>query len=626
MRGWRAAGWGVLALAFVAAVVPQLPLRPTFFEPTLDGSFAAVLHHAAAQPQAERPRLISTYGPLGFASYAFYLPATYGRMFAVRIVLATVLCGVLAWVGWATTRSPWGAALVLLASAAILTTSDVRGFLIAALLALVELVPGRPPPTLLRIILGAALGVMAVTKVTFVTAALTVLGPLALAALLVRRVPAAALAAVATIAGLWLAFGLGWSEWVAYLDWSLRDITPGYSQAMQLRTANALVAQAVVVSLALLAWTTILARRTRRPGWWAPPIAFAAVLLLQFKAGFVRADTHVYTTATALLLESVVLTALLGPRPRAVALGVALTAALPAMLIWRTMVVNSAPGVALRFANPRELLARLTVLPPALRGDGFSALYDTHVRDVRGVMAMPAFDGGVDLIGYTQSLLLANQAPYRPRPVFQGYMAYTPRLSRENAAYLSGAAAPRWLLFSPDTIDGRLPAMDDAASWPVLLSGYRVTRDLGRYALLERRDTPRPWRLVPLGDVETQTDRLIAVPAAPGPIWARVVVDETPGERLTTQLFAAPYEYLDLIFTTRAAWRSRLVAAIAADGFLLSPVIKTASQFVALSTQGTPALPEQMVSEIRVHVESPFGTLTAPRRVLVEFARLELGE
>ncbi|HSQ01215.1 MAG TPA: hypothetical protein VL049_28680 [Candidatus Dormibacteraeota bacterium] len=625
MRVVRAAGWGVLALALVAAATPQLPLRPSFLEASLDGSFAAVLYHAAAQPAAARPRLISTYGPLGFTSYTVYLPETYARLFIARAALAAVLCWALAWVGWAAWASPWGATVVLLGSAPLLGNADVRGFLLLALLPLVDLVPARPPPTALRIALGAALGVLAVSKVTFVTGALVTLGPLAVAALLARRPPWAALATLVTIVACWRLLGDGWADWVAYLDWSLRDITPGYSQAMQLRTTAALVWHAVAVSAALLAWAAVLAWRRRRSGWWALPIAVAGVLLLQFKAGFVRADVHVFVTAFALLLEGVLLGALLGPRPLAVALAALLVAALPGALTWHALVANGTPTTVFRFVPPREIVERLAMLPTLARGEPFAPPHAQHVRDLRGMMAMPAFDGGVDMIGHWQSLLLANQSAYRPRPVFQGYMAYTPRLARENAAFLASDAGPRWLLFDPETIDGRLPAIDDAASWPVLLSRYQPAGEVGRYALLERRATPRPWRLVPLGGADALTDKPIAVPPpAGGPIWARIDVDQTFAERVTTQLFAAPYEYLDIVNATNAVWRARLVPAIAGDGFLLSPVISTVAGFVALSAEGPRALPAQTVREIRVHVDSPFGKPTAPRAVRVEFARLEI--
>lgn len=621
MRGLGATAWVVLVGAAIVAAAMQLPLHPGLLEPTLDGSFAMVLHHAAAQPLAERPQLISTYGPLGFSHFSFYLPQTFAAMLAVRAALAAVLCWAIAWVGWAGSGSPWGAALALLAGAPFLNGPDARCFVLLALVPLLELAPARPP-TALRLALGAALGVLALVKVTFVTAALLVLAPLGVLALLRRRVPVSALAAAVTVLVGWWATGLGAAAFAAYLDWSFRDITPGYTPAMQLRTSTALVVHAAAVSLALLAWASALAWRRLRGWWWAPVAAFAGVVLLQFKAGFVRADIHVYTTAFAVWLEAVLLAFLGAPRRRATWLAAALAAALSAPLLAHALAEN---GVAsARLPSPRELAAGLRALPALLRGDDLAAAHAARARELRAMLPLPPFDGGVDMIAFQQSLLLAGGASYRPRPVFQSYMAYTPRLARANAAYLGGPTAPRWLLVDPTTIDGRFPTIDDAAVWPVLLGAYRAAGRVGPYALFERRSEPRPPRLVPLGTVDARTDQPIAVPsAAQGPIWARIAVDDSLGERLVTQLFAAPYEYLDVVYTTNAAWRARLVPAIAADGFLLSPVIGTVDALLALSSGDRSALENQIVRSVRVHVASPFGGPTAPRTVHVEFSRLE---
>lgn len=623
MRMVRASGWAALALAVAAALAVQLPLAPAFIDAQLDASFAAVLNHAAAQPLAQRPRLISTYGPLGYTHYSLYLPETFARVLMVRAALAAVLAWAIAWIGWAVWRAPWGAALAVFACAPLLGRADARVLLLLAAVPLLALAPGGAAPVSLRLALGAALGLLGLTKVTFMTGALAVLAVLALPALLARRAPTMALTALGTAAAGWAVLGLGGADLAAYLDWSLREITPGYTAAMQWRTATALVVHAAAVSAALLVWGFVLAWRGRRPGWWAVPVALAAVLLLQFKAGFVRADVHVFTTAFALLGEGVLLAVLGGRRPAGLALGALLLAVLPGALLWHALVVNGRPDVG--FVWPRAIAERLATVPAVARSDAFASAHAQRVRDLAGMMPMPAFAGGVDMIGHWQALLLANQAPYRPRPVFQGYMAYTPRLAAANAAYLSGTEAPRWLLFHPETIDGRLPTIDDAALWPLLLGAYRPAGSVGRYALLERRARPRRWRLLPLGEVDAQTDAPIAVPPPDGgPIWARIDVRDTPAERLQAVLFAAPYVFVDVVFTTNAVWRARVVPAVAADGFLLSPVVDNVAGFVALSERGPAALADKTVRAIGVHVDSPFGGRAAPRPVRVTFARLVL--
>ena len=185
MRVVRAAGWGLLALArFVAAATPQLPLRPVFFEASLDPA-SPRSSTMRRQPADARPRLISTPGPLGFTSYTFYLPETYPRLLAVHAVLSLVLCTALGWLELGGMGIAVGRGIVLLASWPLLGDGDVRGLLFIGLLPLIELVPCRPPPTSLRVALGVAVGLMAISKVTFVVRrrALVTLGPLSVSAL-----------------------------------------------------------------------------------------------------------------------------------------------------------------------------------------------------------------------------------------------------------------------------------------------------------------------------------------------------------------------------------------------------------------------------------------------------------
>ena len=509
--------------------------------------------------------------------------------------------------------SPWGAALLVLASAPLLGPGDGHSFLLVALLALIELVPARPPPPLLRLVLGIALGLLAVIKVTFVSAGAIVLAPLALAALQQRRLPLSALTALATVAASWLLLGLGWGEWVAYLDWSLREITPGYSQAMQHRATTLLVWHAVAVSGALLVWIAVLARRRLPHGWWAPPLAAAGVLFLQFKAGFVRADVHVFITAFALLLEGLALAVLLGRRGRCSA----------PCSSWRCR----GRCWGMRWSpNPRRpsptASCRQAVSPPAWRRCRRSSAATPSPRRTRSTFA-----------------ICAARWPCRRSTAVStcsaiGRVCWSPTSRRTGHGRCSRATWPT----------RRASRTRTPTSWPALrhragccsirrpsttASRPSTTRPRGHCcsACISQRaqsdalrcsssaPAPRAWRLVPLGGADALTDQPITVPPTDGgPIWARIDVQETALDHLQTLLFAAPYQYVDVVYVTNAVWRARLVAAIARDGFLLSPVVDTVPGFVALATQGPQAIATQAVREIRVHVDSPFGEPGAARR------------
>jgi hypothetical protein len=78
----------------------------------------------------------------------------------------------------------------------------------------------------------------------------------------------------------------------------------------------------------------------------------------------------------------------------------------------------------------------------------------------------------------------------RPRPVFQSFSAYTPTLAALNAEHLRSPRAADNVLFDIESIDGRLPAMDDGRSWAPLWARYALVADTGGFLWLRRRPTP----------------------------------------------------------------------------------------------------------------------------------------
>ena len=186
-RTGRSAGWTALAVALAAAAVVLLPLPPQLLSFIIDDSFGATVHYVAAQGQSAETRLISTYGPLGFAYYPIYLPETFHWLVTLQAAFGAVIAWGLSWVGWAAWRSPWGAAFVVAGTAPFLGAPDVRFWMLPLLAVLVGLPVGRRSPTALRLALGAAIGAAALVKVRFLVYAAAVLVPLGAADLLVRR-------------------------------------------------------------------------------------------------------------------------------------------------------------------------------------------------------------------------------------------------------------------------------------------------------------------------------------------------------------------------------------------------------------------------------------------------------
>jgi hypothetical protein len=255
-----------------------------------------------------------------------------------------------------------------------------------------------------------------------------------------------------------------------------------------------------------------------------------------------------------------------------------------------------------------------------LLDDSLAQSHARRVQELRETLKSPP-RGPVDLYPFEQGILVASGADYRPRPVFQSYMAYTPRLAHANADYLLDERAPASILFRVESIDGRLPALDDAPSWPILLSHYEVAGTNGPFTVLQR-SAARPWRLVPIGRIESRTGAAIRIPpAVDGPIWARIDVRETFSDKLLRVLLAAPIVRADV--AARFPWprNFRIVPSLARDGFLLSPFVRHTADFVQLFERRTPAAWNDAAT-VKLSIDPVLGWNVGERAVTVELFRL----
>jgi hypothetical protein len=617
----RRLGWVGLAVALLIAAGALLPVPPTLLRAQLDSSFAAALHYNAATGATVGSQTISTFGPLGFVFYDLYMPQTFVWLLLVRFGLAAVTCWALAWLGLAVWQSPWMAALAIAASAPWLASPDVWFLTLPFLAVLLEL-PQRRAPQALAIALGAAIGVVSLVKFSCLVAAAGILLPLAFADVAERRVPSTTLAALAAAALGWVAAQQPLGQVIAWLSVSMREITAGYASAMQLPADSALLVHAAIVTVAVLGLAWPLLRGHTRFLRWAGWLAIAETLYVLVRAGLVRADVHAYITVFGLLIVALWMALTLGRR-RAAALALAV-AGLGAGGLWLHATLTLGPPRAY-FAPIYTLsaLARLSMLPIVLTGNELDDADAQARADVRGTNPLPALQGTVDVYPSEQALLLAHGLDYHPRPVFQSYMAYTPPLEAANAAALDGPGAPDWILFHIRPIDDRLPALDDATSWPVLLARYRFAGAAGDFAVLQKQPRARRWRLEPLARRDAQTGEPIALPDdAQAPLWLRLSMQEDGRDRIAAALLEAPRTWINLTLADGSTRRYRLIPALAREGFVVSPLISNTPELATLWSPDAASRPPLAVTSFTVEREAALGVDDAPRSLTVDLSRL----
>lgn len=430
--------------------------------------------------------------------------------------------------------------------------------------------------------------------------------------------------------GGWLVGGFGvlWLLWwilagqspgniPAYI-WGSLQLASGYGEAMALESRPLMELGFGVAIGGLWAGGLIvgLCRRPFPKDAVGPVLVTLLLALLFWKQGFVRNDVHVLAYfQIAALLPLVGWPRWEGPPSPRRAAGAGLLAGGLVLALVMTLRIGPEMGMPARrlsdtlvrraASNARSLLWGRRDLQremEALRREEATRHYLRGVRRIVG-------KGTVDLLGsWEQGVVLLNQIPYRPRPVFQGYAAYSPQLLERNAAHLRSPEAPDHVLLRPLGLDRRYPGMEDGLALREVLHRYAPVYDEGGFLLLER-----------VGEV-----------SEPGPPAGEVLVDETVGwgaevpvgdhagkvlclslelgyslpGRLRGLLLRPPAVELR-VKTATGVQTFRIIPGMSRTGFIIQPLILNKDSFLAC--YGDPEeWPERMrVQSISVHPRDP---------------------
>ena len=233
---------------------------------------------------------------------------------------------------------------------------------------------------------------------------------------------------------------------------------------------------------------------------------------------------------------------------------------------------------------------------------------EAELTEARKAHALPATrrrigNAAMDTLSYEQAVMILNGMNWRPRPVFQGYAAYSPRLIEMNAAALTGTSAPRFLLTKLQSIDGRLAMSNDPLAALIALGQYRpvlVERD---FILQERAQRPlatEPWNGRLLVEQQVAAGEWLEVPASSrAPLLATVELAPSVIGRLRTLLWRGVPAFLEVEAYGAAPRKFRIVPAMVAEPFLLSPLLRSHDDLLDWYLGGT----TQRVKRLRVVVK-----------------------
>jgi hypothetical protein len=585
--------WGLVLVALTLVMWARFLILPSLVAgSSLDPSWMQALGHFYRTDAQAGTDYVFTYGPLGSFATIAYDPDLYWQRFvwelAIKLAGAVVICAALA--GLPSRR------LTLLGAAAAIVfvpyhfDAIYQVTLLAAGVLLLDGVCRRRP---WAVALVPLLALLALTKFTYFVLALWTVALAELAVRLrgYRGWLSPAPLYLASVAAVWLFCGQRPAGLWSYCRNSW-EITAGYGEAMSVPAvirdwAVAAVTAALAVGLLLLA-----AWRNRRSVFHVTAVLLLGPgLFLGWKHGLTRAaDDHPYIFFGMALFVAVLLPRLLAPTSAPltwVALGGLLTCSAGGLLLTAGRLEPDYFAWNLR-QTERNVEA---ALHPAVKKN---ELEDQRLRQVEkwrldrvcaNVGAAP-----IDQLSCEQGVLLLNGLNWRPRPVFQSYTAYTPRLLRLNADYFRSAAAPDFLLCNLAPIDDRLGATEDALALLEILRRYEPVLREEQFVLFRR--VP-PDEETPAVEPEVVCRRTIR-------FGEEVSLEDLPGQYQVLALRFAPSPtglvrgvlctrdavQIDLRTASGRSLRRRLIPAMAREGFLINPLVDTTDDFVRLYEPG----------------------------------------
>ncbi len=631
-RAWL--GFGPLFIYLAIALAPWEPVMPGL---GLDHSWALVVSESGGTGSQWGRDLIFTSGPYGFMYTGIHNPDLYVASLVLVVCLIAAFCFALFY--------SWNrVGLIVGACAGVLLTISVMHAIDALFytLPLVLLIAYYRKPASSRLVyclpLVVATGLLSLVKISFFVPAFLTYLFLDWARAWRGLFPLFAPVFLNSVVLFYLLAGqeLRWLPEFVFFSW---EIMRGYGDAMSLSgdLGELILFVGCVAALVVLV-VRIESRRLKVHG--APEESMVMILSLivvtwvALKAGFVRHDLH--SVLAWMTLGAV--SALCGVRAygllakRRLIIGI-FSLSFLSIAVGLTVLGKSggeAPIPHLANSGIKEpysnlLKAVALIRNPAGRADELDAQRALAMSRIREQIPVPQPNGTVDVIPNVQSAVLAHNLNYRPRPVFQGYAAYTAPLAKANHTFFGGANAPEYVIFDVVSIDNRYPSLTEGRLWMELMQRYEPEEVVGRYLLFHRR---AEFRMDMLEGVAVSRQvglgETVLVPSFAAAWFVEIDMAKTLVGDLAGILFKSPIVMIKVGLADGSERTFRFIPEMGRSGFLLSPLIESGVEFRAFVEGNGKELHGKRVASVRFELRHPGLAIAFDEMINVRFTPLYL--
>ena len=616
-RGVRFAS---LALAFLIILAVFTPLNPMMPGPWLDMSWMMAMNQAVAQHLAFGKDIVFTFGPFASIYTEVYHPATDRLMLGGSLFLGVAYFAAL----YLLTERQRRYCILLfpVILAALVVSRDALLLSYPLLLALVIDAVARPGgettgPGSQKVlenstaILFAPLALLALIKVSLYPVCVIIAGFCSLLLwyrgkkFLACAGPATAIVGVAVF---WTIAGQPLSALPRYFAAAARIIA-GYTEAMQVN-GDAWECAVYALAATVLVMVIITAPSAGHSRIFLAA-SFALFLFMAFKGAFVRHDPwHNITGSSAIIVAAFLLLIIIGEKRAILPLALA---ALTCVYIGDGTIQNAMVNASLNFKVRlnRTIHGAIKRLKPGTVEEE----YEKKMAAIRVQFPIDRLQGTTDIYSLNQSWLFASGDTWAPRPVVQSYSAYTSGLAELNLRHLTSAEPPENIIFRVEPIDGRLPSLEDGASWPAILNEYSLTKLRKGTAYLRKRMKAQPQGDWLGADVDRSTHKFgedVTLPAAEDPLVAEIDAHLTVSGQILSTVFKPPQLHLVMHLRDGDETSFRAVSTMMKSSFVISPLVTSTQEFALLAAGGTKYLAGNEVKSFSITSDDSSGSSWNP--------------
>lgn len=438
----------------------------------------------------------------------------------------------------------------------------------------------------------------------------------------------ALLCPVASAAIFWVVSGQSIIDLPNFLVNSI-EIIRGYTEAMSVQGLITEI-EAYLLAGSALIWSLVRSEKITLSAKVFLGINLFFYLFIAFKAGFVRHDQHSVIALTSIAFASLIMWNVFSHRSiitvfiGSVSLFFVFFTVLDPDLMgavqykfgniasegeeWRKIFLFATKRAINKFPRNAYESIRNTytgswngIRSRVLESNTLRKKFELSLDEIRKKCAVPLLQGTTDIYSWDQSCLLASNNKWNPRPIFQSFAAYTPKLAELNEQHVRNNDAPDNVLFRIQTIDERLPSLDDGLSWPALLDNYIVIGLDDDLAYLRKRETIKArstYEVIDEGVHKIEDNVLL--PQTGFPIYAEIDLKQTVLGKIVSLVFKPPPVKLRLNLKDGTHKDYRVISSMMQTGFFISPLVQSTKDFILLASMNPLNLKTNLVESMTI--------------------------